>query len=160
MRTVPLLMTVCFFAMVESAIGTNALTLADPAMMPIADWLNALKPGYGERFCAVFDEAGYGDASDLDGLPHDERAELLEALAAAGAKKPQLRRLRNGLGVFGRLPGATIELTRRQAKSCLPRLEGLGKVTALLTLLSRPDQLSKLVGQGKDLHGPPWSPRV
>jgi hypothetical protein len=78
------------------------------AEQPIFDWLEDVKHGFGTRYVGCFDRLGYEDTSDLEALPEDERAELLAALGAEGALKPQKRRISCAIDALGESAGVDV----------------------------------------------------
>ena len=53
----------------------------------VVEWLEAVNPGYGEKFAAAFEEAGPENTNHILQINADVMAELDECLVKAGAKK-------------------------------------------------------------------------
>ena len=73
---------------------TSAQPSADATLVqktPVAEWLEAVSPGYGEKFANAFEEVGAdNDASVIAHIDADVLSELDECLVKAGAKKLHL----------------------------------------------------------------------
>ena len=77
--------------------GSAAKESPYPADSAVAEWLNSIGEGYAAKLYKVFEECGYEQKQDLEGMTKDEGRALMEAVEQRGAKAPQLRRLRAAL---------------------------------------------------------------
>ena len=57
-------------------------------------WLDNIKPGYGERFTAAFEDIGIEDQHDIDAMDSEMLRLLEKNLTAAGAKACHLKNIK------------------------------------------------------------------
>jgi hypothetical protein len=69
--------------------------------LPVREWLDGVKPGYGELYASAFSEMGFDDAGDFGGIAASEMTELEIALEELGAKTVHLRNIRNAIAEEG-----------------------------------------------------------
>ena len=72
-----------------------------PGTLPVKEWLENVRAGFGEIYTKAFTELGYDFVGDVVGMTTDEMTELEEALKEIGVKKPHLRIIRNAIAEEG-----------------------------------------------------------
>ena len=70
---------------------------SDAEALHIDAWLDAIKPGYGNRFLSAFEQLGIEDAADVANIDHHFYLSLQAALQEAGAKPMHLKNIRLAL---------------------------------------------------------------
>ena len=77
--------------------GGSSSGVGAPSSDSIGAWLEAIQPGYNERFAAAFDEIGIEDTEDFANLDDEIFAELEVALQRSGARQMHMRNIQQAL---------------------------------------------------------------
>ena len=74
---------------------------SEPEALHVDAWLDAIKPGYGDRFFAAFEQLGVEDAADVANIDQRFYVDLHAALLECGAKPMHIKNIRLALQDMG-----------------------------------------------------------
>ena len=70
-------------------------------VVAVKEWLDAVKPGYGDLYASAFSETGIDDAGDVGAITAEAMGALEMALEELGAKVMHLENIRNAIAQEG-----------------------------------------------------------